>query len=244
MGFDSSPGVRTEYQYGNTNLDQFRYQNGNSDFSNNNPIICISNNCNNTDVKTETGVSADVTVHVNTKVEVQKTDVQRKEEVPDIPIVIGTKSGNSQDTYPEYNFGQGKNNFIPSVVSPNYQPQISLYPQNPQIGKPNYYQPTYNNRLGPSYSTIQNQAWPDVRWYVKQPGSTIYNPLEFKKTFTNTNTWSPLKFNYLNNPIVKTLPKWNSCNLCSNPQENYAPNVRPYARSAPPQVNGKLGSLD
>lgn len=180
-------------------------------------IVCTSQACNKTTTKTE-GISTDVLVHVKTNVNVAVPNTT-KEDVPDIPIVLGYGGLSSQNPTPSGYptnprvadnpvFNNENNHFVPSnpETIPLPQPSYNFKPSRPTAHHPRYNTRNYKN-VGFQTNGIQIQIPhlpnfnnhyfgenppPQLVWYPK--GNPSFNPLEFKRVHRPSS--NPLSWNY------------------------------------------------
>ncbi|KAF2884994.1 hypothetical protein ILUMI_21168 [Ignelater luminosus] len=247
-------------------------------------IICTSNNCNATNIvaEKENGVSTDVLVHIKTNVDLEKTKNDTIQNVPDVPIVLGTKTSTTPaiinnrpisglnpifpgSSYPPISILpplSTNNAFIPSTRPSFIQnrplqsdSQILSYPNfvtyAPQFQDNNnnvldfqniYFRPPINS--GSTYRPIP----PTTIWNQKPVRGGGYNPVEFKKTYSNT-IWSPVNSNR-NNPAFNSrvggvIPRWTPC-VCEQPHLHHYPTTIGYSPSSddPAGISGKLASFN
>lgn len=237
-GFRSSV---PNYQYGARNF---------NDHSNVNnvEITCVGVHCNTT--KTDGTVSTDVLVQVKTNVDTSKLTNKTKEVVPDIPVIVGTKTNtdliNNIPSSPDpvySNYGDGDLNYpIVSVLNREWTPSaVNNFERYPNAQSYGGYSYTGNGRTAGFFDN-QNHS-PSPLPNSRRPNVPIHNPVEFRKTYDNT--WAPVKWNRDSSSVHNlrlggSIPRWTPC-LCNNNQQ---PEDLPSLQyNHPPGISGKLASL-
>lgn len=227
-------------------------------------------NTTNTGSEKENGVSTDVLVHIKTNVDLDKTKNDTTiQNVPDVPIVLGTKTSTAPavinnrpiNTFPALNYPPfsivppltTNNVFIPST-RPTFIQNQPLQSDSQVLGYPNFitYAPQFqdnNNALdfqniyfrppinsGSAYRPISSTPI----WNQNGVRRSGYNPVEFRKTYTNQ--WSPVNLNrnkqFFNSRLGGIIPRWTPC-VCEHPLHQY-----PTSSDDPAGISGKLSSLN
>lgn len=191
-------------------------------------VVCTSQSCNKTTAKTE-GISTDVLVHVKTNVNLAAPNTT-KEDVPDIPIVLGYGGLSSQNPTPggyprnpvvaenDPVLNNENGAFIPSnpTIVPLPQPSYNFKASRPAVyhhrhDTRNYkhvgFQPNGIQIQIPHLPYFNNHYFgenppPQLVWYPK--GNPSFNPLEFKRVPRPSST--PLSWNY--NRIRPSSPEY------------------------------------
>lgn len=233
-------------------------------------VVCVSGICNKTDSNAG-GVSTDVLVHVKTNVNISGNNSSSKEEVPDVPVVVGYGSsgvhsivneGNYNPPPPtysstfEYNTPEvnSRPEFVPlqpeiiTIPSSSFRPSRPAYRSktDPRNYKNAGFQPNNVQVQIPHRPYFINHYFgehppPQLVWYPS--GRSSYNPLEFKRTSRPNPNWSDIR-SFTTNQIPN--PTGTTC-TCLNDGPNYYPTTQHYhvqKRTTAIQVDDKLAPLN
>nr|XP_023016066.1 uncharacterized protein LOC111505483 [Leptinotarsa decemlineata] len=186
-------------------------------------IVCIEGGCNKTELSNDSRntVKTDVLVHIETKVDLNQNKTGSVGETPDVPVVIGYKGANFDNT----------NNNEPGLNNrpiPTFTPQSSYEPKHFSVGtdlnrqhtvqtygqsyQPVYYQNGASFNKPPSRSMYEHVYSPKTQSYYPVTNPLIAPPLATNRRTDSEGYIPPLQshdmfnMNPQVNINIKTLP--------------------------------------
>lgn len=226
-------------------------------------VVCTSGGCNKTKTHespnntSKDTISADILVHIKTKIGVDKSSKNNSvEDVPDIPVIVGYGGISESERNNNYNSDNNivlskgressKNFYIPSQSHVKEIPPVVVpisdsvkYKQNGIGLQVPYFEPAYNNHYF-GEKPLQQYAW-----YVKPPGSRPEALNQYRGVNSNRAGLYGIPQGHYHY-YMTTPPGSRPCN-CQKPDyyQVYAPNVgRRFNGQTNVKIDDKLAPLE